>query len=63
MRENTGWVFIVPRNLRRIISNLLNNAYEALQDKRKIDISISTEQNTYLSLLISDTGCGIASEH
>jgi signal transduction histidine kinase len=63
MREKTGWVLMVPRDFRRIISNLLNNAYESLQDKRQIDITLTTEQNAYLSLCISDTGCGIAREH
>jgi signal transduction histidine kinase len=63
MRENTGWIFTVSRDFRRVISNLLNNAYEALQDKRQISISIDTQQNSYLSLLIHDTGCGISAEH
>ncbi len=63
LNANSGWVFIVPENLKRIISNLLNNAYEALQTKRQIDITIGMEQNSLLYLLIADSGCGIASEH
>ncbi|MEO8400518.1 MAG: HAMP domain-containing sensor histidine kinase [Gammaproteobacteria bacterium] len=60
---NSGWLFIVPENLKRIISNLLNNAYEALRTKRKIEITIGAENNSFLYLLISDFGCGIAPEH
>ncbi len=63
LNANAGWVFIVPENLKRIISNLLNNAYEALQTKRQIDITVGKEQNSLLYLLISDFGCGIASEY
>jgi signal transduction histidine kinase len=63
MREKTGWVWAVPHDFRRIISNLLNNAYESLQDTRQIAISITNAQSAYLALSISDTGCGIAAEH
>jgi signal transduction histidine kinase len=50
MKEKTGWVLTVPRDFRRIISNLLNNAYESLQDKRQIDITLDTEQNAHSNL-------------
>lgn len=42
----------------RILSNLLNNAYESFVEKRKITIHIDQSKN-YLTLSIIDSGCGI----
>ncbi len=61
--KNTGWVFTEPGILQRVISNLLNNAYEALEDKRKIDVRIDPQADFMLGLSIIDSGCGIAAEH
>lgn len=59
---HNNWIFIDPENLKRIISNLLNNSYEALQIKNQIEIIISIENN-FLNILISDSGCGIAQKN
>lgn len=45
-------------NIYRILSNLLNNAYESLNKKRKIIIRIDQSKN-HLILSIVDSGCGI----
>ncbi len=58
---NAGSVFVVPEKLKRIISNLLNNAYEAMQTKGQIDITVG-EQDSHFYILISDSGCGIKPE-
>jgi signal transduction histidine kinase len=42
----------------RMVSNLLNNAYEALEDKRYIKINLF-HKDDILKLVISDTGSGI----
>lgn len=59
--KNIGYVLATPEKLKRIISNLLNNAYEALQTKKQIDITIG-QQDSQPYILISDSGCGIKPE-
>ncbi len=54
------WVFAAPNNIKRILSNLLNNSYESLEEKRKITISLSLLASSF-NLSIKDTGRGIAS--
>lgn len=62
LKENTGWILTAPETFKRVISNLLNNAYEALQTNRLIAITLSHHFDTFFSLSIDDTGCGIGSE-
>lgn len=53
------WIEAAPSDIKRIISNLLNNAYEALTEStRAIHVEL-TLQNNYVELIINDTGCGI----
>lgn len=55
------WVNAVPNELRRILSNLLNNAYESLSNYRQIKISLTLIDNMIIISII-DQGCGIPSE-
>lgn len=62
LRLNTNarsaWVCVAPNDIKRTISNLLNNAYEALLSSRNIYISLDYINNQLL-LRIKDTGHGI----
>lgn len=56
----TAFILATPTDLKRVLSNVINNAYQALPDKRKskIDITVYSESgNAYIK--ISDNGCGI----
>ena len=48
-----------PRLLRIVFQNLLSNAINYTSPEGKIEISISTIDNAYVYLQVSDTGCGI----
>lgn len=52
------WIFASPNDLKRALSNLLNNAYEALETEKNIDLSLLLENNQ-LVCIIKDTGKGI----
>lgn len=45
-------------DIHRILSNILNNAYESLLENRNIFISLVETEN-HMVLCINDTGCGI----
>lgn len=49
----------VPHDIKRILSNLFNNAYESMNDKKCINLKLTADEN-YLKLHIIDTGVGIA---
>jgi len=58
-----GWIKVAPNEVKRLLSNLLNNAYDALIEKKKGAICIvltATEDKLYLQLC--DNGVGIPSE-
>lgn len=57
-QAKSSWINVVPSEIKRMLSNLLNNAYEALRDKRKIEIKL-TIRNKILELQITDQGDGI----
>jgi signal transduction histidine kinase len=52
------WITGSPNDIKRIISNLLNNAYESLSSHRKINITLTTS-NDMLKIEIRDSGNGI----
>lgn len=47
-----------PSDIMRVLSNLLNNSYEALNDNRTIHLNL-VKASQYLILTIKDYGCGI----
>lgn len=52
-------VNIIPHDIRRQLSNLLNNAYESLgKTNRKIEMGLKNLNNEYI-ISIKDYGCGI----
>lgn len=51
------WICIIPNEIKRILSNLLNNSYEALDKVREIKIELSYIHQ--LVLYIKDEGIGI----
>lgn len=56
--DKLSWIQAIPNEIRRILSNLLNNAYEALQSDKRIEITIALTQ-PWLELYIADNGHGI----
>ncbi len=59
----TTWILAAPNEVKRLLSNLLNNAYEALSETKNgiIKINLQLLQNN-IHLLIEDNGIGIPSE-
>lgn len=57
----TQWLFLAPNDIKRLLSNLLNNAYESLDTNRQIKVSLRQE-NKMLMLSIQDTGSGIPAD-
>lgn len=55
------WIEAAPNNIKRVLSNLLNNAYEALQKNRTISVDLTKIDNS-LCLKLTDTGRGIPVE-
>ena len=52
-------VYLSPQKIKRIISNILNNAYESM-NKTKINITVHLQvSDTHFTLSIQDNGCGI----
>jgi len=59
----TSWVTASPNEIKRILSNLLNNAYDAISDKIRGNIQIALNKiNRTLYLYIQDNGTGIPHE-
>lgn len=52
------WIYAAPNDIKRTLSNLLNNAYESLRDHKKIQIILELDEN-HQKLHIHDTGSGI----
>ena len=49
--------------LKQVVLDLLFNALDATQEKGKITLRTSSENEHWVSFSIEDTGCGIPSEH
>ena len=45
--------------LQEILLNLINNAFAALSDGGRLEIAVRREDNDFLSLIVTDNGCGI----
>jgi signal transduction histidine kinase len=45
--------------LQEILLNLVNNAFEALSDGGRLDIAATRDDKDFLSLIVTDNGCGI----
>ncbi len=59
LNNEYSWINLVPIQLQRVLTNLLNNAYESLSNSIKnITIKI-TLKDTMIELIIEDTGYGI----
>jgi signal transduction histidine kinase len=46
-------------NLQQIFLNLINNAFAAMQDGGRLDITISRKGSTHIRVTVTDTGHGI----
>ena len=55
-------VFIDPRQVERVLVNLITNAYQAMPEGGTLSISAHMEVGK-VSLAVTDTGCGISEEH
>jgi len=58
-----SWIKASPNEIRRLLSNLLNNSYDAIYDKKDgiINLSLSLTDNN-VEVDIDDNGCGIPTE-
>lgn len=54
-------ILACPSDIYRMLSNLLNNAYESLDQRRNITLQIREEKN-HILLSVIDSGCGISKE-
>lgn len=54
------WLYLSPNDIKRVLSNILNNAYEALEFQRNIYLDCKIQDNQII-LNIRDTGKGIPS--
>lgn len=59
LSSNSAWIYASPVDIKRTLSNLLNNAYEALDKNREIHLNLSNTCNNTLQLQIRDNGHGI----
>lgn len=60
--EDLPPLYADPVKLRRALSNLIRNGFEALEKEGEVSFTASSD-GQYLTLHISDTGCGIPSEY
>lgn len=58
-----SWIYASPNEIFRLLSNLLNNSYESIIDKKHGDIKISLKRkDNFLITEIEDNGIGISKE-
>ena len=51
---------VVPQDIGRVILNIINNAFQAVQNEKNPIISVSTKQlNEHIEIRITDNGPGI----
>jgi len=64
LTQNFNTILVVYGEVAQILYNIINNAKEAMwqQEVKTIIIATQADQN-YASLIIEDTGCGIAEEN
>lgn len=56
----TIWLYVAEHDFKNMLSNLLNNAYEAMQDKKvEIEIYIENETPNQVNIYLKDNGIGI----
>ncbi|MCB0744672.1 MAG: response regulator [Ignavibacteriae bacterium] len=53
----------VPTHIAQVISNLIKNSLDAMEGREHSTLTISTEYNKRINLIISDTGPGISKEN
>jgi two-component system, sporulation sensor kinase E len=51
-----------PSGLRQVCMNLLVNAHQAITESGLVELSTDTVDDTMVSIMIRDTGCGIAQD-
>jgi len=61
-QENTPELESDVGKLQQIFVNIINNAFAAISDGGRIDVSAGMEDNEKITLTIADTGCGIPKE-
>jgi signal transduction histidine kinase len=49
--------------LQQVLLNLVNNAFQAVDDGCNLDITASSEEANRVSITISDNGCGMPEEN
>jgi two-component system, NtrC family, sensor kinase len=68
-KDGNGKINIIPQEMGRVILNLINNAFYAVREKKKLNlpgyeptVRVSTKKNgNEVEIIVSDNGMGIAS--
>jgi PAS domain S-box-containing protein len=55
-------VYVDPRQIEQVLTNLVTNAYQAMPEGGSLTISAKAEQNK-VAVSVTDTGCGISPEN
>lgn len=61
--DNMGVITTDSGKLQQVIVNLINNAFQAVDEGNCLDIIVSQPDNERVKILIQDTGCGIPEEN
>ncbi|SHQ79003.1 His Kinase A (phosphoacceptor) domain protein [Mycobacteroides abscessus subsp. abscessus] len=59
--EKPIWVYGEENQIKQVFINIIKNAIEAMQNGGKVHVSLVND-NQYVSIYFSDTGCGIPKE-
>jgi signal transduction histidine kinase len=51
-----------PDKLRQVLLNILLNAVQSIEERGRIEINTSIDGDT-VTVIVSDTGCGMSPEH
>jgi len=62
LKKNLPHVLGDPSGLRQVCMNLLVNAHQAITESGLVELSTDTVDDTMVSIMIRDTGCGIAQD-
>lgn len=59
LKPNLPRIFGDPSGLRQVCMNLLVNAYQSIEEQGRVEVTTDQVDDTWVSLVIRDTGCGI----
>ena len=62
MQNNLPVADLDPQQISTALSSIMENALEAMNHGGKIELTVETEEDGFLKILLKDTGAGIATE-